>query len=129
MCAYRLENRPPVLARPELAGKSVLMIRGYDYGMWSEYIRNPANRVWFYEIGDIHDGAFKMLLAKRADYLFTYSEPSEALRDRLQSLGLAYNIVEIADTRFVVSGKTPDAGKILENLEKAYRKLLEDGEI
>ena len=98
MCAYRLENRPPVLARPELAGKSVLMIRGYDYGIWSEYIRNPANQVRFYEIGDIHDGAFKMLLANRADYLFTYSEPSEALRGRLQSLGLAYNIVEIADT-------------------------------
>lgn len=65
---YSVGNKKAIKSIKGLNNKFVLLIRGYSYGGLIRDIKDPKNNIKYHET-DSHESAFKMLKAKRADYL------------------------------------------------------------
>ncbi len=124
--AYVIGEKPPIASKEDLSGKNVLIMRGYSYGGWVNFIKDPASKVKFTET-DSHETAFKMLKAGRADYLLDYRGPSEKALKAVDVPNLNFNEISSFGAYFVVSQKTPDAQKLLDDMETAYEALLKEG--
>lgn len=67
-----------------------------------------------------------MLKHKRADYLIDYQRPVERaikLSENSNKVHLYFDNIGYFDVHFVVSKKTPNAAKILQDLESSYHTL------
>jgi polar amino acid transport system substrate-binding protein len=126
--AYRIKDLPGITAKDDLQYNSVIIIRGFSYGGWINFIMDPKNQVDYIETND-HKAAFRMLKAKRANYLLDYENPAKKALENFEIPGLKENTVSSFGAYFVVSKKTPDAENVLKNLEKAYKKLKKNGEL
>jgi len=124
--SFRTGNSPPVLKKEDLAGKSLIVLRGYSYGGWINFIKDPSNNVK-HEEPDTHESAFAMLKAGRADYLLAYKEPAERILKKTDIPDLKQNEISSNILRFVVSRKTPNAKEVLDKLENAYQQLKAEG--
>ena len=123
---YRKAGTPPVSRREELAGKTVITIRGYSYGGLLEFILAPANRVAHSATGR-HDSAFAMLAAGRGDYLLDYPGPAaEVLADH-PIAGLESDLLSRLDIHLVLSRGYPDAPAVMARLEAIADTLNADG--
>lgn len=120
---YRTDKRLPDIKNPEdLKNKSVIILSGYSYGGWINFINNRINSVKYTKAHN-HDSALKMLKAGRADYLLNYNRPAEKAIKKSSEENIYSNTVSSFGAYFVVSKKVPDAENILKNLEAAYLKL------
>ncbi|MCB9480781.1 MAG: transporter substrate-binding domain-containing protein [Desulfobacteraceae bacterium] len=126
--AYRTKNIPDIKKQEDLNSKSIIIIRGYSYGGWINYIKDVKNSIDFIETND-HKSAFRMLKAGRADYVLDYQNPAEKALKNLDIENLKENTISSFGAYFVVSKQTPDAENVLKNLEKAYKKLKKNGEL
>lgn len=126
LLSYSRGSKPPILKKEDLSGKSVIIMRGYSYGGWINYIEDPANKVNFINANK-HEAAFKMLLAGRADYLLDYKDPSEKALETVKIHDLSFNQISSFPCYFVVSQKLKDGQKIVDRLDKAYEKLKKSG--
>lgn len=124
--AYTVGGKTPITKKEDLIGKSVLIIRGFSYGGWITFIKDPANQVRYMEI-DSHDAGFRMLKAGRADYFLDYRSPAENALKSLTVPDLAFNEISAFGAYFVVSKKAPDAEKLLADMEAAYAELVKEG--
>ncbi len=124
--AYTRGKKPPILKPEDLSGKSIIVMRGYSYGGWINFIEDPKNKVDHIKANK-HDAAFNMLLAGRAAYLLDYKEPSEQALQKIRIPDLAYNQISAFPCYFVVSKKLPDGQEIVNRLDKAYEKLKKKG--
>ena len=128
--AYYMRGTPPLKQKEELIGKSVIVFRGYGYGGFIEYIKNPANRMTIYT-ADTQINGFKMLAKGRAGYLIAFERPAKAALRRFNegfyNKVLSSDPLYIADGYFVMSRKTPNAKKLMDRMEKAYNKLDAEG--
>lgn len=122
MRAFTVTGAPPVKTQDDLKGKSILLMRGYSYGGWIEYIKNPANHITYREL-NTHESAFLALNRRKYDYLLDYKMPSDAALKKIQIDTLAYNTISSFDAKFVVSKKAPDAENLLKRLESAFQEL------
>ena len=123
---YRKAGTPSVGRREELAGKTVITIRGYSYGGLLEFILAPANRVVHSATGR-HDSAFAMLAAGRGDYLLDYPGPAaEVLADH-PIAGLESDLLSRLDIHLVLSRGYPDAAAVMARLEAIADTLNADG--
>ena len=107
----------------EINGKSVILLRGYGYGKFRAYCEDPKNKIKIYET-DSHTNGLKMLMAGRSDYFMDFPTP---IKIAIKKLNLNKNAISSSKllslgTQFLVSRKTPNAKKILEKIEKSYRK-------
>lgn len=118
--AYTVDNHPPVLKKEDLSGKSVIILRGYSYGGWVNYIKSPENKVTFIKANK-HTSALKMLKARRADYLLDYQEPVDRALKDVSMPELKLNAISSLPCYFIVSGQRTDGPEIIERLEKAFR--------
>ncbi len=126
LCAYTIGKRSPVLSENDLIGKSVIILRGYSYGGWINFIKNAVNNVDYHETNE-HRSALIMLKLNRADYLLDYKNPSEKVLEKYKISNLNFNIISSLECRFVVSKKAPNPDKLLQQLENAYKLLLKEG--
>ncbi len=126
MRSYFINDTSPIRARADLRGKKVIILNGYGYGGWINFIKEPANKVSYSET-NTHESAFRMLKAGRADYLLDYKRPSDKVLRKIPVPGLAHSDITAFGVHFVVSKKAPAAGKLLENLENAYNRLVGEG--
>lgn len=128
--AYYLNQTARIASKTDLIGKTVIVFRGYGYGGFIEYIKNPNNRMSVFE-ADSQINGFKMILKKRAEYLIAFERPAtNALKAFGKSDQLRITSSEplfVADGYFIVSRKVPDAEKLLERMEKAYLDLETEG--
>lgn len=124
--AYTVGKKPPIVKKEDLSGKSVLIIRGYSYGGWINYIKEPANKVQYIETDD-HVSGFRMLEGGRADYFLNYRSPAENALKKVTIQNLAFNDVSSFGAYFVVSKKAPKAEEFLKNMETAYKELVKEG--
>ncbi|MGM0419173.1 MAG: hypothetical protein ACQEQS_10660, partial [Thermodesulfobacteriota bacterium] len=121
--AYRTDKSLPDIKKPgDLKNKSVIILSGYSYGGWINFIKDRTNSVKYTEAHN-HDSALRMLKAGRADYLLNYSRPAEKALKKSSEENIYLNTVSSFGAYFVVSKNTPDAENILKNLENAYLKL------
>lgn len=127
---FHLKSAPVIRRKEDLVGKSVIVFRGYGYGGFIDYLKNPSNQLKIY-VADTQINGFKMLKKERAAYLVAFERPAvEAMRkfpkgtmtDVVQSAPLFQ-----ADGYFIVSSKTPNASQLLAEMETVYGRLKEQG--
>lgn len=128
--AYTIGKSPPIRKREDLQGNTILILRGYSYGGWVSYIKDPDNRIKYLEF-DSRETAFMRLekLSKRIpnSYLLDYKHPSEIILKKQSIPYLQFNKVSALDMHFVVTRKMKESKKVLEQIETAFRQLSADG--
>lgn len=124
--AYRIGDKEDIHTKEDLIDKDIIIMRGYSYGGWVDFIKDPKNNINHIEI-NAHKQGLLMLYADRADYFLDYTGP---INNELKSIEIPYlasNRISALEARFVVSKKTKDGKKVLKNLESAYKALVSEG--
>lgn len=124
--AYSLRELPPVQKKEDLVGKNILVLRGYSYGGWIQFIRDPANKV-NYRIADSHKQALKMLVRREVDYLLDYKLPVAHAQKGMTLPTFYYNDVVSFQPRIMVSRKLHNAEEVMHKFEQAFRELFPNG--
>lgn len=126
--AYTIGKKDPVTKKEDLNGKSVIIMDGYGYGGWVDYIKDPKNGVKI-EKTNSHESALKMLQSGRGDYLLDYKQAVESTLKVLTIKNIEFNDVSSIEAKFVVSKKFPKAEELLKKLEAAYIELKKEGKL
>lgn len=130
--AYTIDEKKPVIKKEDLRNQTVLLLRGYSYGGWINFIKKPLNQVKFIEF-DSHENAFKGLQffsKNSADcYLLDYKYPSETVLKETNIPNLLFNDISSFDIHFVVTRQMDNAGTVLDRIETAFTQLKKDGAI
>lgn len=128
MRIYYLNGHHPVAVKEDLAGHSVILIRGFTYRDWGAWIRDKKNNVVYFET-DSHAAAFEMLQRGRAEYLLNYKYIDAEVLSSIKIPGLVIKPLLRVYCYFNVSKKTPNAEEILRKLEKSYSELIKEGKL
>ncbi|MBI9091030.1 MAG: transporter substrate-binding domain-containing protein [Desulfobacterium sp.] len=128
MGIYYLGDRKKVTQKEQLAGNSVILIRGFTYKDWGGWIRDKRNRVNYYET-NTHGAAFKMLLRNRADYLLSYKYIGDDFLKNAPIPNLVIQPLFRWHCGFNINKNTPNAPALLERLEQSYHDLVARGEL
>lgn len=117
--AYRLATTPPLGDIRNVRGKSVVVLRGYGYGGWIDFLKDPANHLVL-SFADSRAAAIRMLSRGHGDYLLDYADPAgQALTLASVSDLRAESLVRL-ETYFVVSNKGPNATALLRRIEDIF---------
>ncbi len=109
------------LKKKDLNGKSIIVIRGYSYGGFIDYLKNPINKIKIYPTNN-HYQAIRMLKAKRANYLLDYKRPAN-WTGKVLSSDLTDKSLKTINLYFIVSKKSKDHVKLMKMIEVAYSKI------
>ncbi|WP_373997862.1 substrate-binding periplasmic protein [Bdellovibrio bacteriovorus] len=116
--AYNKEDLPSDLFRDSTKG---VVIFGYSYGGLLESLKKrPADK--YIEAKSI-DQASLILKNKRAQYIINYNAPMYFWLKNNPTQKLYSQVIKSIPCHIVVSKKTPDAERVLIQLERALRKL------
>ncbi|OUS38960.1 hypothetical protein A9R00_10145 [Oleispira antarctica] len=128
MRVYALGDTPLPLTKEDINNHRIITMRGYSYGGLINYFTDPKNNI---EVTSTtkHSSSFLMLKDNRADYVINYKQPSEMALANIQIPNLKYTSFYDAKIHFIVSKKTPNAERVLDKLERAYRELIERGDL
>ncbi|MFL0798990.1 MAG: transporter substrate-binding domain-containing protein [Agarilytica sp.] len=124
--AYTLSPMPPINKKEDLKGKRILILRGYSYGDWIHYIKDPKNNIDF-RIADTHKQALRMLVRRDIDYLLDYKLPINHAARKLNLPDLHSNNIITFGPHMMVSKKTKNAKEVMEKLEAAFEELFPGG--
>jgi ABC-type amino acid transport substrate-binding protein len=119
---YSVGDKAPIRQREDLAGRSVITIRGYSYGGMLAYIADPANHIRN-ETASTHRAAFDMLAAGRADYVLDYAS---AVDDRFAvrpPAGLRFDTLDRIEIYLILAKTYPDAEQVMARMEAIVRTL------
>jgi len=119
---YRIGDKPSIKRKTDLAGKSVITVRGFSYGGLLEYINDPAQRVANHVAGS-HEAAFDMLVAGRADYVLDYAEAAGVTLAVNPVANLHYESLEQIQRYIYLHKTVPNAEKTMERLEAIVRTM------
>ena len=122
LSAYSLGGKPPISSRADLAGKHIIVIRGYSYAGLAAFIADPANRIES-ETAGTHKAAFEMLAAGRADYVVDYASAAGEILAGSPIKNLQSNPIDRLDIYLVLSKTYPDANKLMVRLEEIIKTL------
>ncbi|MCP4163534.1 MAG: amino acid ABC transporter substrate-binding protein [Deltaproteobacteria bacterium] len=126
--AYTTKKNKKIIKKEDLKGTSVIILRGYSYGGWINYIKNPKNSVDYLKANK-HTSALKMLRAGRGDYLLDYKAPCNIAQKKVTIKNLKHNDISSLPIYFIVSGKLKNGGDVLKNLEREFKKLKNSGKL
>jgi polar amino acid transport system substrate-binding protein len=129
--AYALGEDPAIYKKEDLNQKMIIGLRGFSYGGWITYLKDPANEIDFIEVYS-HESALKVLERNNKTgtkcYLLDYEQPVNKVLRTYPVANLRKNPLSCLDAYFVVSKKTPNAKTVLERLESTYKELKKRGE-
>jgi polar amino acid transport system substrate-binding protein len=128
--AYALGEVPAISKKSDLNQKMIIGLRGFSYGGWVTYLKDPNNEIDFIEVGS-HESALKVLerINKTGTkcYLLDYEQPVNKALRTYPVKDLRENPINCLDAYFVVSKKTPHARTVLDRLESTYKELKKRG--
>lgn len=119
---YYLAGSPPVRSRDELAGKNIIIIRGYSYAGLLKFITDPASHIAA-EVAGTHKAAFEMLEAGRADYVVDYASAAGEILAGHPIRNLRSSPIDRLDIHLVLSRSYPEAERLMSRLESIARTL------
>lgn len=102
----------------DLNNKSVIIIRGFNYGGILNYLNNQDNKITTF-ITNTHHSAFNMLLAKRSPYMIAYEAPVNIELEK-QKINLHSSEIFELPLYLTISKKTPNAEALLKRLEEIF---------
>lgn len=108
--------------KEDLIGKRVLIIRGYSYGDWLRYMKDPVNNVDI-RIADTHLQALNMINQRPIDYLLDYKLPIIHASQNLEFPDLFFNDIDSYGLHIIISKKSLNGEKALTALVNAYQTL------
>lgn len=120
--AYRMATTPPLGAIENTRGKSVILLRGYGYGGWIDFFKDPANGLRL-SYADSREAAIRMLASGHGDYLVDYADPAALALARTAAPGLRTEALTRLATYFLVSKKAPDAAALLRRIEDIFTQM------
>lgn len=130
--AYTLGEDPAISEKKDLNGKMIIGLRGFSYGGWVTYLKDPANEIDFIEV-DSHESGLKVLKrnnkAGNKCYLLDYEQPLNKALQTLSVDNLKNSPINCLDAYFVVSKKTPNAKTVINQLETTYQDLKKGGKV
>jgi polar amino acid transport system substrate-binding protein len=129
---YTLGEKSTISTKEDLNQKMIIGLRGFSYGGWISYMKDPTNEVDFIEV-NTHESALKVLKrntkAGNKCYLLDYEQPVEKALRSYSIENLQSKPLNCLDAYFVVSKKTPNAKNVIKNLEATYKTLKASGQI
>lgn len=127
---YSIGDKESIVNKEDLAGKRIGIFRGFTYGGWINYIKDPDNKVYYYEVST-HEQLFKMLELGRVDYVLDYRNPSEVALAGLDVKNLKYQVIKKLPVYMLVSNKSQvsSASKIVDDFNAAYAFFLDSGQM
>jgi polar amino acid transport system substrate-binding protein len=120
--AYRLAAMQPLGGIGNTRGKAVILLRGYGYGGWVEFFKDPANGLKV-SFADSRPAAFKMLANGHGDYLIDYADPAALALGENAVPGLQAEHLTRLETYFLVSKQAPDAAGLLRRIEETFATM------
>ncbi len=120
--AYRLGTTPPLEGIEKVRGRSVILLRGYGYGGWIDFFKDPANRVNV-SFADSREAAIRMLASGHGDYLIDYADPAALALARSSLTGLQSETLVRLESYFLVSNRAPNPPALLRRIEDAFRQM------
>lgn len=119
---YRLAATPPLGGIRNTSGKSVILLRGYGYGGWIDFFKDPANRINL-SYADSREAALRMLSNGHGDYLIDYADPAALAMAQTQVPGLRSEALVRLETYFLVSNKAPGPVSLLRRIEDIFTQM------
>jgi|AGTN01.3.fsa_nt_gi Bacterial extracellular solute-binding proteins, family 3. len=119
---YRLARTPPLGGIEALRGKRAILLRGYGYGGWIDFFKDPANAIAI-SYADSHQAALRMLVSGHGDYLVDYREPARQALAGTALPQVRREALARLETYFLVSRKAPGAEALLRTIEDGFRRL------
>lgn len=113
---YRGVDQPPIHKMEDLAGKTVIAIRGYSYAGVENFLKDPKNGVSL-TMSVTHSGAFAMLARDRGDYVLDYASPANEILAVQPVKDIAYDVLSELSVYLVLSKTYPDAQNVMAELE------------
>lgn len=123
---YPAGQQPPRIPQ-DLVNKNIILISGYTY--WpsvNQLLQDPTLQIKTHRTST-HESALKMLERQRGDYLINYAPPVTAAFKHLPEQPLEAVPLDRLTIRFIVSRKAPNAEQILQDLDSAYQRMLDEG--
>lgn len=120
--AYRLAVTPPLGDIRNSRGKSVIVLRGYGYGGWIDFFRDPDNHLAL-SYADSRQAAIRMLASGHGDYLLDYADPATPALAQASLPDLRSEALARLDTYFLVSKKAPGAAALLRRIEDIFARM------
>ena len=124
--AYAMDETPAVHRPEDLAGRSVIVIKGYSYNGWRPFLEDPANAIIRLEV-DSAEQALSALRGRRGQVLLEYTLPMRLALAGRTLPNLKSTQISVVDAHFVLSKRTPDAAAVLARLEASFKRLREAG--
>ncbi len=125
---FSTEPRAPLQGKASLKGKKVVILRGYSYGGWTDYIKNPVNDV-NYLLANNRQQALRILTGRGMDYLLDYELTLKQALARIGGPQLYANDIFHLNVHIMVSKSVSNAAALLEEFEAAFRKLGSDNPV
>lgn len=122
LTAYRMAATPPLGRIDNSRGKSVILLRGYGYGGWIDFFKDPTNGLML-SYADSRAAAIRMLSSGHGDYLIDYADPAALALAQTQAPGLHSESLVRLETYFLVSKKAPDATGLLRRIEDIFTQM------
>lgn len=120
--AYRLATTSPLGSIENSQGKSVILLRGYGYGGWSDFFKDPANGLTL-SYADSRAAAIRMLASGHGDYLIDYADPAALALAQAAVPWLRTETLARLETYFLVSRNAPDAERLLRRIEDIFATM------
>lgn len=124
--SYFLDDFGPILRKQDLLGKRVIIMRGYSYNGWANYIKSPQNNIQYFE-ADSHSQGLDALQNGRGDILLDYQGPATIALEEAGLSNIKKGNAFNQPLYFVVSKKAPHAQQLVNTLDATYRRLKKEG--
>lgn len=120
--SYYFGDFGPISKKQDLRGKRVIIMRGYSYNGWANYIKNPKNNIEYFE-ADSHSQGLDALKSGRGDVLLDYQGPAALALKETDITNLKQGNAFSQPLYFVVSKKTPNAEQVAKRLDETFARL------
>ncbi len=125
--AWYLETSEPLTHFQQLEGKTVIVISGYTYGGLLSWLKGSGH-IQVTEAPN-NRAAIEMLKLKRGDYVLDYRQPVEEILTEPADSGIRSSEVRSRYAAWLYSMASPSAALLREELDDAYLRLVNRGEV
>jgi polar amino acid transport system substrate-binding protein len=125
---YSLSKGLNIVKKSDLIGKKVILLLGYNYGGWGEYIRNKKNGVNFIDVKS-HDDALRLLKKGRYQYLLNYRAPMNIALNKSPAPDLEQQTISKLPIVFNITKKMANSKELLKHLDSSLAKLVKEAKV
>jgi len=125
---YSLSKSGDIAKKSDLKGKTIILLLGYSYGGWGQYIRNKKNEINFIDVKS-HDDALRLIKTGRYQYLLNYRAPMNIALKKSPSSELKQQNISHLPIVFNVTKNMASSKLLLSRLDNSLAKLIKAGEI